>query len=108
MYSLTPALLSLALFGGASVSPRNCVWRKAGQSGRVVRANPDAPLAAPRLAELHKPTLRSYLKRRKSAKSKGTLLTQHVTNHEAPAEEQDKGGAVRQVVCNLLKRHACL
>ncbi len=30
--------------------------RKAAQSGRAVRANPDALLAAPRLAELHKPT----------------------------------------------------
>jgi hypothetical protein len=30
--------------------------RKAGQSGRAVRANPDAPLAAPHRAELHKPT----------------------------------------------------
>ncbi len=30
--------------------------RKAAQSGGIFRANPDAPLAAPRLAELHKPT----------------------------------------------------
>jgi hypothetical protein len=29
--------------------------RKAAQSGRAVRANPGAPLAAPHLAELHKP-----------------------------------------------------
>ncbi len=37
------------------VNPLGGRRRKAGQSGRAVRANPDVPLAAPRRAELHRP-----------------------------------------------------